>query len=625
MASPHLTSRESLRISAIALLVATMLSGCGDNNSTAATDTGTTTAAKRPNILIVMADDMGASDIGAYGGEVETPTLDTLAQNGLQFTNFHTAPSCSPTRVMLLSGVDNHRSGFGTMAGRLPNPPAANQRGKPGYEGFMNDKVVTVADLLRESGYHTYMSGKWHMGKEDGYRPAQRGFEQSFALIPGGANHFIFDGIDKLPPSDELETDYRENDVKVTLPADFYSTTYYTDKIIEYIDKPRDDGQPFFGLVTYTAPHSPLQAPQEYINKYMDKYTSGWDTLRAQRFERQKALGLIPANMELPPRWSNVPAWDTQPEADRAIDAKKMAVYAGMIDYMDVSIGRIVERLKAKGEYDNTIIIFMSDNGPEANNLAGQLSSLLEPAGFDNSLANIGNGSSYVSPATGFAMVSNSPYYAAKSSIAEGGIRNNFIVSYPKGGITGARRTAAFTSVLDIMPTLLDYTNVTYPATHNGKTILSLDGRSMRTLWEGGVDSPYATDSKAVGVELFGTANKALYQDDWKLRRLGDKSWGPVATTAGLLNAEPWRLYNIKDDPFEQNDVAATYPQQLSNMIALYTAYEERVGFVPAVGFTTNPPAARSDMFASGATEADAVVHQPRQLTLKDLIEDEAD
>lgn len=534
-------------------------------------------ADKRPNILLIVADDMGYSDTQPYGGEVETPTLMGLAQDGLQFTNFHTNATSSPTRSMLLSGVDNHRNGFGTMAGRLRNPPAVNQVGKPGYEGYLNDQVVTIADLLQNAGYHTYMSGKWHMGDQDGRRPAQRGFEESYALIPGGDNHFPFQGLANVPPSEEFKQEYRENDVMVPLPADYYSTQMFTDKMLGYIAKPRTDGKPFFAYLAYTAPHSPLQAPQEYIDKYIDKYTKGWDTLRKTRFQRQKKLGLLPKGLTLPSRWAHIPAWKDSPSEQQAIDAKKMAVYAAMIDYMDMSMGRIVDYLKKNGLYDNTMIVFMSDNGPEGNNLMGQLSSVFEAAGFDNSLENIGNGSSSVSPAPGFAMVSNTPYYGAKASVGEGGIRNNLIVSYP--GHVVAQKTAAFTSVLDIFPTLLDYAGASYPVTYKDKTLLSLDGSNMRDVLEGKSTRVHKA-KEAIGFEVFGTVNQSLFMGNWKILRLGDAPWGAVP---GNPAAQPWGLFNLEKDPTEMRDLSDKYPDRLKLMEKLYLRYAKQVGFVSAV------------------------------------------
>lgn len=531
----------------------------------------------RPNILLIVVDDMGSSDIGPYGGEIATPNLDSLADEGVTFTNFHTSASCSPTRSMLLSGVDNHLNGFGTMTGRLSRPPAAPQVGQPGYEGYLNDRVVTIASLLQEGGYHTYLTGKWHMGNEDGYRPAQRGFEESYALIGGGFFHYWWEEALKLPPGEDTTFDFRENDVPVAAwPDDFYSSKNYTDKMIEYIDKHHGDGQPFFGFVSYTAPHSPLHAPDEYIAKYADRYTEGWDELRRERFARQKAMGLISADSELPPmRGEGFVPWDSVSAEQQAIDAKKMAVYAAMIDYTDMSIGRLLQHLKEIGEYDNTLVIFMSDNGPEANNLAGQVEPLLLQAGLalDNSLENIGRASSYVSPAEGFGQATGVASFGAKSTVTEGGTRNNLIVSYP-GVIEGGRYSSALATVLDIVPTLLSYAEVRYPSSFNDQILHQLDGSSMRLLLEGDATRIHSA-GEPIGMEVFGSVNKALFQGDWKLLCVGDAPLG-----AG--KEESWKLFNLAFDPNEQIDLAAYYPARLNRMVNLYQKYQERVGYVSA-------------------------------------------
>ena len=538
----------------------------------------------RPNILVIVADDMGSADIGPYGGEVSTPNLDALAKNGITFSNFRTHASCSPSRSMLLSGVDNHLNGFGTMAGRLTGPPAAPQVGKPGYEGFLNNRVVTVASVMRDAGYHTYLAGKWHMGNRDGFRPPQRGFEESYALIGGGFFHYWWPeavaAIAKLPPNEDTAFDFRENDVPLAaLPTDFYSSKTYTDKMIEYIDKHRRrDDKPFFGYLSYTAPHSPLQAPEEYIAKYIDRYKAGWDELRKERFARQKALGLVPRDMELPRLRGNDPAfvsWASLSPEQQAIDARKMAVYAAMIDYMDMSIGRLIAHLKRIGEYENTLIVFMSDNGPEANNLSAVFEPVFHQAGIpiDNSVNNLGKFSSYISPAPGFALASDLPSFGAKASVTEGGVRNNFIVSYP-AEIKSNRRTTAFATVLDIMPTLLSYARTQYPYFYNGQVLHPLDGSSMRQLWEGETASVHSPN-EPIGLELFGTVNKALFQGNWKLLCQGDAPWG-----AG--RAETWKLFNLNNDRNEAIDLSLYYPERLNQMVSLYQQYQTRVGYVSA-------------------------------------------
>ncbi len=307
-------------------------------------------------------------------------------------TQFYVAPTCSPTRAMLMSGVDSHRAGLGAMAETM----VPEQRGKPGYEGYLNQNVVAFHELLRDAGYHTYMTGKWHLGQKEEQSPATRGFEQSYVLTQGGANHFGQRGIASPDPATVPKAMYRENGKLVDVPADFYSSTFFAQKMLSYIDSNRD-GKPFFGYLAFTAPHWPLQAPDAYIRKYEGTYDVGYDVIRAKRLERMKALGIVPRDMESyagNPRW---PKWHELTPAQRQSESRRMAVYAAMVEAMDAEIGRVVAHLKQTGQYDNTLIFFMSDNGADGNSI------LDEPAGLgwvhgntDNSLGNLGRADSFV-------------------------------------------------------------------------------------------------------------------------------------------------------------------------------------------------------------------------------------
>jgi len=540
------------------------------NNATA--QKSETSTDNRPNIVLLVADDMGYSDLGVYGSEISTPHLDALAQQSLLFTNFHTAPTCSPTRAMLLSGVDNHRAGLGTMFGLLSRAP--NQQGKPGYEGYLNDKVVTVATLLKNAGYHTYITGKWHLGDKEGYLPNNRGFEHSFVLVPGGASHYS----DRTQYGFKYQlADYNSNGKRLEkLPKDFYSTHSYTNKMIEFIESHREDGKPFFAYLAYTAPHAPLHAPDEYIQKYLGKYDSGWDKLRSERFKRMQELGIIPEYLELPARRSTVTPWHELSSEEQRVQAKNMAIYAAMIDYLDMSIGQFLEYLKTSGEFDNTIIIFLSDNGADDLELTAVpkfRNWLIQKAKVDNSYENLGKYNSYVSLTPAWAHVSNLPLSGGKGMVAEGGTRVPFFVYYPKS--INPAKTEAFASVLDIMPTLLDYAGIKHPGTHyEDRRIYSLDGKSMRPLWDGRKAHIYG-NNEPIGFELFGSVNKALYLGDWKILKLGeDKPWN-------VGKNEPWKLYNLRLDPTERYDLSTQYPKQLKKMLSLYEQYEQEVGFVP--------------------------------------------
>jgi arylsulfatase A-like enzyme len=386
----------------IALLtVAVVLVGC--NQSTDSPEQAASLEARQPNILLIVADDMGFSDIGSFGGEIDTPTLDGLANEGLRLSNFHVLPSCSPTRSVLLSGTDNHVAGMGTM-GELLTPEV---EGRPGYEGYLNFQVAALPEILRAAGYHTYMAGKWHLGDDPNTTPDARGFEETFALLPGGGSHWS----DQKPLSPPQTMIYSRNGEPVNaLPEDFYSTKDYTEWLLTWMRQDQRDGKTFFAYLSYTAPHDPLHAPEAYIKKYEGRYDEGWDVLRETRSERLKALGIIAPEAQGFPRLPSVEAWaDLSPEA-REEAARDMEVYAAMIDFMDEQIARVFEYLNEIGEYDNTMIIFLSDNGANGHMptaYPGQTDEYLNS--FDNSLENRGLANSFIEPGPGWAQASMAP------------------------------------------------------------------------------------------------------------------------------------------------------------------------------------------------------------------------
>ena len=523
---------------------------------------------KRPNIIMVISDDMGYSDMGGFGSEIQTPHLDALASQGMMLTNFHTGPTCSPSRSMILTGIDNHRAGLGTMFEKLTD----NQRGKPGYEGILNDRVVTIATILKEGGYHTYMTGKWHLGEEPGQRPTDRGFEQVFGILQGGADHYAV--LDDVCAANRAacgtEVTYFSNGQIIEPPDNFYSARSYTDKMIEFIESNRRTGKPFFGYLAHTSPHAPIQGPEEYTQKYLDTYSVGWDEIRAQRFERQKELGIIPDYLELPPRWPMVEPWNSLSPEEQRVEAKKMAVYAGMIHYLDEQVGKLIDYLKEIGEYENTIIVYFSDNGASFH-LPRKIT---EDSGYDNSYENIGNPTSFTNLGFGWGQVMTTPHFGAKGGMSEGGIRGHFVVSYP-GTVVPGGRSGAFASVMDLAPTFLDYSGIPHPGTnYKGRSIHPIDGKSMRSLWEGYANQVYG-DDEHIAFEVYGTTNKALFMGDWKILKLGDEPWGNGPN-------EPWKLYNLAIDPTETKDLSRMYPQKLQKMITLYEQEERDWGWVPA-------------------------------------------
>ncbi|HMK29154.1 MAG TPA: arylsulfatase [Terriglobales bacterium] len=515
---------------------------------------GLTSAAaqqSRPNILLIVADDMGWSDAGVYGGEIFTPNINRLANQGYQFLNFHVGSMCAPTRSMLMTGADNHVVGMGNMIELV----ADNQRGKPGYEGRLNGRAVTIATLLRDAGYHTYMAGKWHLGYTRESLPASQGFENSFILAEGGADNYEKKSYSpKYPTPPHFFDGLKEAE----LPPDFYSSQHYTDKMIGWIDANLADGKPFFAYLAYQAVHMPLQVPDEYTRRYLSIYQAGWGSVRNVRYQRQVELGIAPGGLKL-----ITPAiildWNSLPEDERRMDAKRMAVYAGMLEYMDMSIGRVLEHLKRKGTLDNTIVIFMSDNGGEAHELMDHFPDYYAK-NFNLTYEHLGQKGSFVEYGPAWASVSMTPFSSFKSSASEGGVRAPFIISYPKAVRMG-QRTDAFASVVDVVPTLLQFADVK-PSSSSPQ----LAGRSMVSLLSGVSDRVYASDI-SISQELSG--GSAVYRGDYKLVRnippYGDRKW---------------HLYNLHTDPTEFSDITATEPERVKAMSDAYAEYVKKNGVI---------------------------------------------
>ncbi|HVC54631.1 MAG TPA: arylsulfatase [Stellaceae bacterium] len=524
---------------------------------------------RRPNFLVILADDLGFSDIGAFGGEIATPNLDALARRGLRLTDFHSAPACSPTRSMLLTGTDNHIAGIGAMAEALG--PA--HQGKPGYEGHINDRVVTLMELLREGGYLTLMSGKWHLGLTRETSPWARGFERSFALLPGAANHYASSpDLRDDPMSPKLRTIYMEDDRLVEeLPADFYSSDGFTDKLIGYLDARPDHARPFFAYLAYTAPHWPLQAPDDIVAHYRGRYDRGPETLRQERLARLRAMGLCPADAVPHPVVARTRDWPDLSEEERRASARKMEVYAAMVERMDWNIGRVIRHLEASGELDDTVILFMSDNGAEGALLEavttfGPRFMDLLARHYDNELDNIGRPNSFVWYGPRWAQAATAPSRLYKMFTTEGGIRVVGFLTWP-GFVRQNAIGTAFATVMDVMPTLLELAEVEHPGTSwNGRTVAAMRGRSLRPYLDGESEIVHA-DDEPTGWELFG--RMAMRQGDWKAVRIPAPD-GPGA----------WQLYDLRNDPGETTDLALRHPDRLAALIRLWDAYVEETGTI---------------------------------------------
>lgn len=553
--------RKALKGYAAVGLVCTILaSACGPEVDSQ--DSGGAVASDRPNILLIVANDMGYSDAGAYGSEIATPTINALAAEGIQFTQFHVAPNCGPTRGALVSGVDSHRAGLGGNPGAI----ADNQQGSPAYQGYLRDDAVSMAELLRDAGYHTYMTGKWHLGHDARNLPGGRGFEQSFALVNGGASHWA-DRTELIPGS---TTHYVSNDQPAdSLPPDFYSTTAYTDRMIEFIDSNAGDGEPFFGYLSYTAPHNPLHVPDGYAEKYRGRYDGGWDAVAEERVVRLRALGLLDNSHVPHPRPTWVLAWDSLSPDQQVQRARDMEIYAGMIDYMDESIGRLLDHLREIGEFDNTLIVFISDNGPSKTAIQDYLA-LGGPAAefaaqFDNSLDNKGRPGSSTDIGPGWAYAAASPLRLFKGYVAQGGIQVPAIVKLPGDTPYAGSREATFTHVTDLMPTFLEVAGTSYPNTYGGETPPALQGTSLLPLLEGAGGAAFG--ERGTGWSAYGM--DAYRHGDWKVLRLPEP----------FGNGE-WQLYDLSADPGEVNDLAAEHPEMVHELATAWEGYARDNGVI---------------------------------------------
>ncbi|WP_188857668.1 arylsulfatase [Marinobacterium nitratireducens] len=575
-------------------LSAALLSVVGPAESLLASET-------RPNILLIVADDLGYSDIGAYGGEINTPNLDALAGSGLTMTNFHANPSCSPTRASLMSGTDSHLAGLGIMYEMRHGAASPEQLAADGYKGYLLPELEAFPTKLRQAGYHTYMVGKWHLANVQGGLaqtiPAARGFERSFSLVQGGASHYG-DSLAALPspfpvgaPRHNQHALYTEDwNIGTELPADFYSTTFYTDKLIEYIESDSADGQPFFAYAAYTAPHWPLQLPleakeegsewQRKFQSYQAQYEAGYDALIHRRLAKMKRLGIIARDAEYDDwaeygRGNGIPAWNSLSSEERKRKAREMAVYAVMVEYMDYQIGRLLARV----DQENTVVVFMSDNGAEATSPRALWNSIGVPAdsgneyenllrdsagtGDYNGYDNLGFPGSYFAYDPGWARVSGLPHRGYKSMTSEGGISVPMILSGPGVRSDGAL-SGAFGTVMDLAPTFLQLAQADSP-------VQELRGESMLPFLAGDRDAIHAA-GYGVGWELLG--GKAYIEDGYKLFALDPRHGGDGVS---------WSLYDLVNDRAEQHDLFwdPGYAERVEHLLQQYERYADDTGVVP--------------------------------------------
>jgi len=545
---------KTLQLIAVALLFAVAIT------SAQAAD------AQKPNILLIIADDMGYSDIGCFGGEIKAPHIDSLAKSGIRATNFYVAPTCSPTRSMLLSGCDHHVAGFGNMD-EFAGP---KQRGKPGYEGYLNDRVVPVAKMLREAGYHTYWAGKSHMGYEPSQWPAAMGFERDFALLQGGGTNF--NEMMYPDPAHPKLTFTLNGKLLDKLPDDHFSTEAYTNFIIKSNEEHKADGKPFFAYLSFQAVHSPFAAPDDWLDKYKGVYDKGYDAIRAERLARMKELGIVSKDTALSPRVPQVPAWDTLTPEQKKLSARRMEIYAAMLANMDHHIGRLIDHLKQTGQYENTVVVFLSDNGAEPLELSALVESVYSAdakkwffENFDTRPENWGRKGSNVDYGAAWAQVGSTPFRFYKHWVAEGGIRTPLIIAGAGVKNAGAIKPAVM-HVTDLVPTFLELAGVKHPS-ETDKKLAPLRGKSLTPILTGKTES-VRTEEDWIGEELFG--NCMIRQGDWKICRL--------LKTAG--GTGEWELFNLKTDPAETTDLSKQQPERTITMIALWDQYVEQNGVI---------------------------------------------
>lgn len=486
--------------------------------------------AQRPNVIVILADDLGYSDIGCFGGEIATPHLDALAAGGMRLTQFTNTGRCCPTRASLLTGLWSHRAGIGHMV---------DDKGHPAYLGRLNERCATIAELLVPAGYDTVMVGKWHVGNAEAYWPRQRGFTRFYGQPIGGGSYFTRK-TDRAFVLDDAVFAPAEPE-----PATWYKTDDYTDFALKLLNEQRPGGKPFYLHLCYTAPHWPLQAPEVDIRRYLDTYRDGWDAMRERRLAKQQQLGVSAPGTSLPPREPAVRPWSAVPDGERADWIRRMAIHAAMVDIMDRNIGRVVAWLTETGQLDRTLILFLSDNGASAETL---------DRGTPGAV--VGTRESYTGFKQPWAMASNTPFRRWKSIVHEGGIATPLIAHWPQG-IPPGRIVAQAAHVVDVVPTVLDLTGTAYPAQLDGRPLAPLDGISLRPV--------LTTDTTQMRPPLFWEheGNRAIRRGDWKL----------VAE-----RGQAWELYDLAKDRNETTDLATAHPDVVAELRTAWQRWADDVG-----------------------------------------------
>lgn len=511
--------------------------------------------AERPNILVVLFDDVGYTGFGAYGSYARTANIDSVAQRGAMLSRFYMSPFCGPSRAMLMTGMDNHQVGMGTLV----ESTTEEMRQFPAYSMTWRDDQATIGSLLSEAGYRTYVTGKWGIGEVGANLPNRFGFDRSYVMdATGGSN---YDMSHYLPGYDAVA--WFEDGKPITLPDDFYSSRSLVDKMIEYLEE-GDPEQPFFSFVALQAVHIPVQAPAQWTDSYNGVFDAGWDTMRQAKLERAIDIGLVPDTTKLAPAPSVHRAWSDLAADEKRLAARQMQVNAGMMESADFHIGRLLDYLEARGQLENTIVVITSDNGAESakTELGGAvgnaiLDAILAYEGYDQSPENVGLRGSLTAIGPEWASVTSAPLNLYKFYASEGGLRVPFVIAGP--GIARSGMIDESVHVADLAPTILDAAGIAFDPAR-------FYGRSALPLFSGEADSNYGED-ESFAIEVSG--NAAVFMGNWKIARL-----------AKPLGDNQWRLYDLSVDPGETRDLSAEQPEIFQRLLADYEAYSRSVGVI---------------------------------------------
>ena len=547
----------------IILLLFSVLISCYNQP---ATNSATLKKDPRPNILYIMLDDLGFSDLGCYGSEISTPNIDELAASGQIFSGFRTAPMCGPTRAMMISGNSNHIEGMGRMINT--NPKNARYKGLEHYEEDISDRIVAFPKLLQEAGYSTSVVGKWHLGWADSSLPSNHGFDNTW-ILRNAVNNYWNDRNYTISHPKRIDSIsyYFNNGQRVEYPEGTYATELYTDKMLGFLKKEQQENpnKPFFAFTSYTAPHWPLQVPQKYWDKYKGKYDDGYQVLMQRRLKGLREKSILSTDIKLPP-YPDMQEWDDLSKKEQQYEARKMEIFAGMVENVDYHIGRVIQYLKESGQYENTIIIIQSDNGAAAEDLSkGRLPNKGFMSWNDNSYDNMNNANSFIALGTNWAQACSVPFRKYKQKMYEGSMASPFIIA-GKGIPQSNDVRNDFFCIQDIAPTFLEIAGTSYPDEWDKQKIEPQRGVSALSFLQKKADKVHASDFVfAIEHRRSGFLRKGY----WKITNQEDAA-----------NNDLFKLFNIKEDFSEQENLAQKQPEKLAELIADWEQYKEEVGVI---------------------------------------------